>query len=208
LPSSSESAAARALLSSAAVRERAHELLAAARQGGLPHWTLHGDRLPETAAVVAGVVRERYPDLDVPFHARWRHFMLGERDLWREAADAQPWDAAARARSAFDLAITSVLLDAGAGPDWRYQDEATGATAVRSRGWRWPACACSRPAPFRTSPAIRCVRTPLRCSAWVGRRWPAASRRARPIRWWASRAGRRCCAVWGPPRPAARTCSR
>jgi hypothetical protein len=134
LPSSSESAAARALLSSAAVRERAHELLAAARQGGLPHWTLHGDRLPETAAFVAGVVRERYPDLDVPFHARWRHFMLGERDLWREAADAQPWDAAARARSAFDLAITSVLLDAGAGPDWRYQDEATGATAVRSEG--------------------------------------------------------------------------
>jgi hypothetical protein len=43
--------------------------------------------------------------------------------------------AAAGARAAFDLAITSVLLDAGAGAEWRYRDDAaTGLTAVRSEG--------------------------------------------------------------------------
>src|SRR5262245_45882920 len=42
--------------------------------------------------------------------------------------------AAARGRAAFDLAITSVLLDAGAGASWRYRDEATGIVASRSEG--------------------------------------------------------------------------
>ncbi|MDU6140949.1 DUF1688 family protein, partial [Bradyrhizobium sp.] len=43
-------------------------------------------------------------------------------------------DAAARARAEFDLAITSVLLDAGAGAAWRYQDAVTGTQIGRSEG--------------------------------------------------------------------------
>ena len=41
---------------------------------------------------------------------------------------------AARARAEFDLAIVSVLLDAGAGPDWHYRDAATGIVSGRSEG--------------------------------------------------------------------------
>ena len=41
---------------------------------------------------------------------------------------------AARARAEFDLAIVSVLLDAGAGPDWRYADAQTGQSIGRSEG--------------------------------------------------------------------------
>jgi hypothetical protein len=71
----------------------------------------------------------------VPFHARWRHFVFSGRDLWREIEASHSWpDAAARARAAFDLAITSVLLDAGAGPGWRYRDAVTGIEAERSEG--------------------------------------------------------------------------
>ena len=40
----------------------------------------------------------------------------------------------ARARAEFDLAIVSVLLDAGAGKDWRYDDAATGLSIGRSEG--------------------------------------------------------------------------
>ena len=135
MPRGGEAAVARTLLSSAAVRERAHELLALGVEGALKHWDVRLEALPETAAFVAGVVRERYPTLDVPFHARWRHFVVAERDLWAEAAAAREWpDEAAKARSAFDLAITSVLLDAGAGPGWRYRDAATGAVSARSEG--------------------------------------------------------------------------
>jgi hypothetical protein len=126
---------ARKLLSAAAVRERAGRLFDAALAGDLPDWRLDVDRLAPTADFVAGVVRDRYPRLEVPVHARWRHFEFGGRDLWRELASRAAWpDRDAAARAAFDLAITSVLLDAGAGPDWRFHDASTGLTAARSEG--------------------------------------------------------------------------
>lgn len=138
LKSSEEAApaeAARSLLSAAAVRRTAHRMLHLALEGGLEDWVVDLDRLPETAAYVAQVVRDRYPDLAPPLHARWRHFMLGRRDLWQEIRAGRRWESrAAAARAAFDLAITSVLLDAGAGASWRYRDAATGTEAGRSEG--------------------------------------------------------------------------
>lgn len=98
-------------------------------------WDVRLDALPQCAAFVAGVIRKRYPTLDVPFHARWRHFVFNQRDLWSEIANEVGWAGAnARARAEFDLAITSVLLDAGAGGAWRYHDPTTGITAARSEG--------------------------------------------------------------------------
>lgn len=110
-------------------------MLAIAEAGGLAEWRVDLARLPETAAFVAGVIRARYPDLQVPFHARWRHFVAGGHDLWSELSAATDWpDRETRARAAFDLAVTSVLLDAGAGPAWRFADAATGTLATRSEG--------------------------------------------------------------------------
>jgi hypothetical protein len=132
--SSEETCAARSLLSAAAVRERAHEMLAIALDGGLEHWSVRMDRLEPTARFVAGVIRDRYRDLAVPLHARWRHFTLDGRDLWAQATRATgPADQAGLGRAAFDLAITSVLLDAGAGPGWSFADP-SGARLGRSEG--------------------------------------------------------------------------
>ena len=126
---------ARALLSAAAVRSAAHRMLELALAGSLSEWRVDLDRLPAVADYVAALTRERFPQLDVPMHARWRHFVFDGRDLWQESVARCDWpDAATRARAAFDLAITSVLLDAGAGPDWRYTDRATGVVASRSEG--------------------------------------------------------------------------
>jgi hypothetical protein len=123
------------LLSAAAVRERAHEMLEAGLIDALPHFRIDLDQLSATANFVAGVIRENYPDLKVPLHARWRHFVFGGGDLWADIARKAQWqDAKARARAEFDLAIVSVLLDAGAGPDWRYHDAATGLSIGRSEG--------------------------------------------------------------------------
>jgi hypothetical protein len=116
------------LLNAAAVRERAHEMLDIAIAGGVDGWSVDLDRLDVAAALTAEVTRETYPDLAIPFHARWRHFIAGEPDL----PDAR--DAAGRARASFDLAIVSVLLDAGAGPDWRYRDGPSGGVFARSEG--------------------------------------------------------------------------
>ena len=43
-------------------------------------------------------------------------------------------DGKERARAEFDLAMVSVLLDAGAGPSWRYRDPLTGSKIGRSEG--------------------------------------------------------------------------
>jgi hypothetical protein len=77
--------AARKLLTAAAVRERAHELLAICEADGLAEWRLDLSRLGAAADLTAQVVRDNYPTLKVPFHARWRHFSAGGRDLWAEA---------------------------------------------------------------------------------------------------------------------------
>ncbi|HEX7760767.1 MAG TPA: DUF1688 family protein [Caulobacteraceae bacterium] len=130
----SEVSAARSLLSAAAVRERAHELLAIGLADGLAEWRIDLARLDVAADLTAEVVRDSYPDLNVPFHARWRHFMAGGRDLWAERTAGLRWSKAEAGRAAFDLAITSVLLDAGAGAAWRYRDAATGAVLGRSEG--------------------------------------------------------------------------
>ncbi len=131
------------MLSAAAVRRTSRRMLTLGLSGSLEDWTIHLERLPSAADFVAQVVRNRYPGLRPPFHARWRHFVFAGRDLWAEAAGARVWKSPAeRARAAFDLAITSVLLDAGAGADWRYTDAVTGLTATRSEGlalasFRW-----------------------------------------------------------------------
>jgi hypothetical protein len=121
-------------------------MLALAFDHALDDWTINAERLSATADFVAQVVRDRYPRLDPPLHARWRHFVFAGRDLWSEIAAARSWpNPAAKARAAFDLAIASVLLDAGAGPGWHYHDTATNLTLKRSEGLalaslRWFEC--------------------------------------------------------------------
>jgi hypothetical protein len=123
------------LLSAQAVRERAHRLLALGLEGGLEHFRVDAGRLQEAADLTIDVTRAAYPALDVPFHSRWRHFVVDGEDRWSRIASAHQWrDPAERARAELDLAIISVLLDAGAGPDWSYRDPAGGARLGRSEG--------------------------------------------------------------------------
>lgn len=123
------------LLTASAVRKRCAAVMAAVERGRSPFFQWNADALPVAAAYVAETIRRDYPDLDVPYHSRWRHFEVGGVDRWQALcstlADA---DALEHARVAIDLVIPSVLLDAGAGPDWRYHDAANGQTHARSEG--------------------------------------------------------------------------
>ncbi|WP_431268618.1 DUF1688 family protein [Dankookia sp. P2] len=119
-----------ALLTPEAVRERSQELYALGLDNRLQGWTVQPEAMAATADLVAEVVRTNYPDLKVPFHARWRHFLPdGAATLGGEGREP-----AALLRARIDLAIVSVLLDAGAGMAWRYRDAATGRTYARSEG--------------------------------------------------------------------------
>ena len=117
------------------MRERANLLLRKGLEDELPHFRIDLARLEDAADLTLEVTRAAYPDLDIPFHSRWRHFVLDGQDRWASLAGAAGWrDRAARARAEFDLAIVSVLLDAGAGPDWRFRDAAAGREIGRSEG--------------------------------------------------------------------------
>jgi hypothetical protein len=120
------------LLTAAAVRERCAVVFAAAERDETPHFRLHLDRLDDAAALVVEITCRRYPDLRVPFHSRWRHFAAGGVD--RAALVPRGADPAETARARIDLAIVSVLLDAGAGADWRYREAGTGLVLSRSEG--------------------------------------------------------------------------
>ncbi len=130
--STNEAAAATVLQSAAAVRARCAIVSAAARRGETRHFRLVCARLDEAAHRVVAITRRRYPDLHVPPHSRWRHFAAGGVD--RAALIAPRADQAETARARIDLAIVSVLLDAGTGPDWRYRDAGTGQVLSRSEG--------------------------------------------------------------------------
>ena len=131
----SDTAAAFSLLSARAVRERAHRMLAIGLEDKLPHFRIDLRRLDGAVDLVVDTTRQNYPSLVVPFHSRWRHFVFDGEDRWAAIDKNANWrDRAAQARAAFDLAIVSVLLDAGAGPQWLYCDAATGRSVGRSEG--------------------------------------------------------------------------
>ncbi|MDO9436855.1 URC4/urg3 family protein [Hydrogenophaga sp.] len=135
LPLSTPAGAALALRDTAAIRERAHQLLARARAGASEHFAVNDAALPHAAHTVAKLTRARFPDLKIPYHSRWRHFEAGNVD---RAAQLNVLlgavDTAERARAQIDLALVSVLLDAGAGADWGYHEGASAQRFSRSEG--------------------------------------------------------------------------
>ncbi len=111
----------RALRDPSTIRKRATEIYVAALKGKSSHFTVDLARLDRAAELTVGAIRRDYPSLDIPYHSRWRHFGVGGIDRWKRLVANLPDDKLERARVAVDLAVTSVLLDAGAGPDWKYR---------------------------------------------------------------------------------------
>jgi hypothetical protein len=121
------------LFSTATTRSRAQLLLARARAGQSAHFAVHNAALPSIASLVAHTTRSRYPDLNIPYHSRWRHFEAGgvNRRAW---LDEIRLGAASDPVTLIDLVVVSVLLDAGAGASWQYKEARTGQVHARSEG--------------------------------------------------------------------------
>jgi hypothetical protein len=117
------------------VRASAQAMLAAARAGSLSRIALDETKLDAVVDYVIETTRLNYPTLDIPFHARWRHFRAANRDLWAELDSQTAWqDQRERVKAAYDLVIVSVLLDAGAGMSWRFVEPITRAESSKSEG--------------------------------------------------------------------------
>lgn len=116
-----------------AIRQRCGLIYAAAEADRLSHFRLRAERLDTAADYVLAVIRDRYPDLAVPYHSRWRHFAAGGRDRWAELTARSAASVDEIGRMQVELTVVSVLLDAGAGADWGYRDD-DGRRYVRSEG--------------------------------------------------------------------------
>lgn len=118
-----------------AIRERSEALFASLERGESEHFTYNPDHLDDAADLVVNVTRANYPDGDIPFHSRWRHFSAGgvDRTAWLDER-LRGRNPAEIARAKIELAIVSVLLDAGAGLSWGYEDKRSGKTLRKSEG--------------------------------------------------------------------------
>lgn len=140
------------ILSPVAIRDRARDIHALNLRGdGLFH--LHEVRLDAVAQYVLDVIKERNPSLQISYHSRWSHFSVGgekrvdllksqflKTGMGANTAPVQGLPSASVTSSAldwarlqFDLVITSVLLDAGTGPGWKFKDK-DGHYYARSEG--------------------------------------------------------------------------
>ena len=127
--------AVRRLRSPATIRQRCGAITEMVARGDSEHFTLDRSQLPAVAQRVATLTRARFPTLQVPFHSRWRHFEAGGVDRKAELdARLHGRSQVAVARSRIDLALISVLLDAGAGSRWSYRERESGQTFARSEG--------------------------------------------------------------------------
>jgi hypothetical protein len=116
-----------------AIRERTGKIFELCK-AGQTHFEYHPEKLEEVSDFVLEVIKENYPELEIPFHSRWGHFKVGGFDRVALLEKRLSGDALEKARTKLDLVITSVLLDAGAGPTWNYFEKNTGESFSRSEG--------------------------------------------------------------------------
>ncbi|MGE0314903.1 MAG: DUF1688 family protein [Lautropia sp.] len=126
------------LRSTRTIRERCERILGRVAAGDSRWFRLDADAMAVAIDRVARLSIERFPDLRLPYHSRWRHFEAIGVDrhtpLRRRMLARAGGDAARVARATLDLAVISVLLDAGAGERWRFTDPSSSASIGRSEG--------------------------------------------------------------------------
>lgn len=122
------------LFSPQAIRDRAYQLYDLTLEGK-GHFTVHIEQLDTVCDYVQAVIEQNYPDLKIPFHSRWGHFKVGGIDRLAPLNHAlEHLSPTEKARSKIDLAIVSVLLDAGAGNQWQFHEKSSHQYFSRSEG--------------------------------------------------------------------------
>jgi len=115
-----KAAIANELMKLSAVQGQCSKLYELAKKGKLSFFTLDESKLPAAVAATEKSIHERYPTLKVLPHSRLRHFDSAQLT---DLLGSWHCDKVEKARRLVDLVTVSVLLDAGAGPDWRYVTE-------------------------------------------------------------------------------------
>lgn len=115
------------------VRKQCYRILDLAKNDKLEHLKLNLSQIPVATKYVIDCIEKYYPSKIIPMHSRFRHFETEEIDklmkIWKSAKITK----IERVKRLIDLATISVLIDAGAGPNWKYT-KSNGDQKRRSEG--------------------------------------------------------------------------
>lgn len=115
------------------IRKHCQQIRDYVEKGKSSYFTFHPEHWDKVTSLVCEVIQKNYPSLKIPLHSRWRHIDAGglfrSRHL-EEKIKTLPLDE--RGRVLCEFIILSVLLDAGAGASWKYEEE--GRSYTRSEG--------------------------------------------------------------------------
>lgn len=122
-----------------AIRERCGKVFALGQEGKLEYFDYDAGKEQAAVAYCAKIIVRDFGSnvAAIPPHGRWRHFdAMGLPRITTLLAqfhsdNVPPMEAA---RRLVDLFVVSVLLDAGAGPTWQYEERRTGLKIGRSEG--------------------------------------------------------------------------
>jgi hypothetical protein len=116
------------------IRDRAEKIFKLAEKGKTA-FSVDPSKLPAVAEKVAKNTRKNYPTLQVPYHSRWKHFLIGGLDRNKKFESLiESQSSVEKTFARIDLALVSVLLDAGAGPTWKYLEKDSGLSVGKSEG--------------------------------------------------------------------------
>lgn len=117
------------------VRQQSHKILDYVRRGASSHFLLNDAQMESTAGFVLDLIKENHPNLQIPYHSRWRHFEVGGYDrISALRSQLSGYSVVDCGKIWFEIAIISVLLDAGAGADWTFYDALSDRRYARSEG--------------------------------------------------------------------------
>lgn len=129
-----------------AVREKCDKVLELAEQDKLSSFSLDLTRMKDATEMIKSLIAKDYGSIDtrpvaletlknIPPHGRWRHFGSDNVDqLIQDLMVRHGGELTRVTRSVLDLFVVGVLVDAGAGDTWKYDDEKSGKTFDRSEG--------------------------------------------------------------------------
>lgn len=104
------------------VRGRARKVYDLGLHGDLIHFTINEDNLDKATDLVVNITKNNYPDLEVPYHSRWRHFEVVQDSIYKDINSVfESLDKHDALKKKVELVLISSLLDAGAGQEWKYE---------------------------------------------------------------------------------------
>ena len=115
------------------VRQQCQRIYELGEKDKLNFWRLNLKNFDHCVSVVKECVDRNYRQHNIPLHSRFRHFDENSLNMLLKKWDDSYVEKKEQVRRLIDLTMISVLLDAGAGAQWRYVDE-TGETHSRSEG--------------------------------------------------------------------------